>query len=94
LEFDLKRIVLGVQYDGNAWRGWQTQPGGGTVQDTLEQALKRFALVDLRTTCAGRTDAGVHALEQVVHFDTDLGRDMFSWVRGVNAFLPSSIAVR
>ena len=91
---DLKRIALGVQYDGAAWRGWQTQPGGGTVQDTLEAALKRFALVDLRTTCAGRTDAGVHALEQVVHFDTELVREMFSWVRGVNAFLPPSVAVR
>lgn len=90
----MKRIVLGVQYDGASWRGWQTQPGGGTVQDTLERALKRFALVDLTTTCAGRTDAGVHALEQVVHFDTMLDREMFSWVRGVNAFLPSSIAVR
>lgn len=90
----MKRIVLGVQYDGASWHGWQTQPAGGTVQDTLEAALKRFALVDLDTTCAGRTDAGVHALEQVVHFDTELDRDMFSWVRGVNAFLPPSIAVR
>lgn len=88
------RIALGVQYDGMPWRGWQTQPGGGTVQDTLEDALQRFALVKITTTCAGRTDAGVHALEQVVHFDTELTRDMFSWVRGVNAFLPPSIAVR
>ena len=90
----MKRIVLGVQYDGKPWHGWQTQPAGGTVQDTLEAAMKRFALIDIATTCAGRTDAGVHALEQVVHFDTSLERDMFSWVRGVNAFLPPSIAVR
>lgn len=90
----MKRIALGVQYDGKPWHGWQTQPTGGTVQDTLEAAMKRFALVDLATTCAGRTDAGVHALEQVVHFDTELDREMFSWVRGVNAFLPPSIAVR
>lgn len=90
----MKRIALGVQYDGKPWHGWQTQPDGGTVQDTLEAAMKRFALVDLATTCAGRTDAGVHALEQVVHFDTELDREMFSWVRGVNAFLPPSIAVR
>lgn len=90
----MKRIVLGVQYDGKPWHGWQTQPSGGTVQDTLEAAMKRFALTDIDTTCAGRTDAGVHALEQVVHFDTELDRDMFSWVRGVNAFLPPSIAVR
>jgi tRNA pseudouridine38-40 synthase len=91
---DLKRIALGVQYDGTPWHGWQTQPAGGTVQDTLEAAMKKFALVDIATTCAGRTDAGVHALEQVVHFDTPLEREMFSWVRGVNAFLPPSIAVR
>lgn len=90
----MKRIALGVQYDGMPWRGWQTQPSGGTVQDTLEAAMKRFALTDIATTCAGRTDAGVHAVEQVVHFDTDLEREMFSWVRGVNAFLPPSIAVR
>jgi tRNA pseudouridine38-40 synthase len=91
---ELKRIVLGVQYDGMPWHGWQTQPTGSTVQDKLEAAMKRFALTDIATTCAGRTDAGVHALEQVVHFDTELDRDMFSWVRGVNAFLPPSIAVR
>lgn len=90
----MKRIALGIQYDGQQWHGWQTQPAGGTVQDVLEAAMKRFALVDLDTTCAGRTDAGVHALEQVVHFDTELDREMFSWVRGVNAFLPPSIAVR
>lgn len=90
----MKRIALGIQYDGKSWHGWQTQPAGGTVQDTLEAAMKRFALVDIDTTCAGRTDAGVHALEQVVHFDTELDREMFSWVRGVNAFLPPSIAVR
>lgn len=91
---ELKRIVLGIQYDGQAWHGWQTQPSGHTVQDRLEAAMKRFALTDIATTCAGRTDSGVHALEQVVHFDTELDRDMFSWVRGVNAFLPASIAVR
>lgn len=90
----MKRIVLGIQYDGAPWHGWQTQPGGGTVQDALQAALKKFALTDIVTTCAGRTDAGVHALEQVVHFDTALEREMFSWVRGVNAFLPPSIAVR
>ncbi|WP_019141404.1 tRNA pseudouridine(38-40) synthase TruA [Noviherbaspirillum massiliense] len=90
----MKRIVLGIQYDGTPWRGWQTQPGGGTVQDTLEEALKKFSLMRIATTCAGRTDAGVHALEQVIHFDTELERESFSWVRGVNAFLPSSIAVR
>lgn len=90
----MKRIVLGVEYDGSSWRGWQTQPDGHTVQDRLESALKQFAQRDIATTCAGRTDAGVHAIEQIVHFDTDLDRSMFSWVRGVNAHMPRSIAVR
>jgi tRNA pseudouridine38-40 synthase len=90
----MKRIVLGVQYDGTPWQGWQTQPSGKTVQDRLEAALQKFTQGPVATTCAGRTDSGVHALEQVVHFDTHLSREIFSWVRGLNAFLPSSIAVR
>ena len=90
----MKRIALGIQYDGSAWHGYQKQTDGHTVQDQLELALQKFGRVVLGTTCAGRTDTGVHALEQVVHFDTDLERDTHSWVRGVNAFLPPSIAVR
>ncbi len=90
----MKRIAIGVQYDGTAWHGYQKQDGGHTVQDQLELALERFATVKLATTCAGRTDTGVHALEQVVHFDTELDREPHSWVRGVNAFLPPSIGVR
>lgn len=90
----MKRIALALQYDGTPWHGWQTQPHGRTVQDTLESALAKFCQVPVATTCAGRTDAGVHALSQIVHFDTLVNRENFSWVRGVNAFLPSSIAVR
>ena len=90
----MRRVVLGLQYDGGPWQGWQTQSSGLTIQDRLESALRKFTGHDLATHCAGRTDAGVHALEQVVHFDCDIERDLFSWVRGVNAFLPSSIAVR
>ena len=90
----MKRIALGVQYDGTAFNGYQKQPDRNTVQDRLEIALEQFARVQLATTCAGRTDTGVHALEQVVHFDTGLDRGMQSWVRGVNAFLPDTIAVR
>ncbi|MBB5391921.1 MULTISPECIES: tRNA pseudouridine(38-40) synthase TruA [unclassified Herbaspirillum] len=90
----LRRVALGVQYDGSQWQGWQTQPHRQTVQDQLEAALERFTLQRIATTCAGRTDSGVHALEQVVHFDTAIARDLFSWVRGTNAFLPPSIAVR
>lgn len=90
----MKRIALGLQYDGNPWHGWQTQPHGRTVQDVLESALAKFCQSPIATTCAGRTDAGVHALSQVVHFDTLVNRENFSWVRGVNAFLPASIAVQ
>jgi tRNA pseudouridine38-40 synthase len=88
------RIVLGVEYDGAPYSGWQTQPGGAGVQDTLERALASFAKVRLATVCAGRTDAGVHATFQVVHIDTALDRPLQSWVRGVNRFLPSAVAVR
>jgi tRNA pseudouridine38-40 synthase len=90
----VKRIALGVQYVGTGWNGYQTQPSRDTIQDRLEIALEKFACVPLRTTCAGRTDAGVHAIEQVVHFDTALARARQSWIRGVNTFLPDSIAVR
>ena len=90
----MTRIALGVQYVGTAWNGYQKQPDRNTVQDQLEIALEKFACVPLATTCAGRTDAGVHAIEQVVHFDTELSRAAQSWVRGVNTFLPDSIVVR
>jgi len=88
------RIVLGVQYIGTGWNGYQKQPERNTVQDRLEIALEKFACTPLATTCAGRTDTGVHAIEQVVHFDTDLVRPTQAWVRGVNTFLPDSIVVR
>ncbi len=90
----MKRIALGLQYEGTPWQGWQTQPHRQTVQDTLEAALAQFCQCPVPTTCAGRTDAGVHASGQVVHFDTEARRELFSWVRGVNAFLPPSVAVR
>lgn len=90
----MKRIAIGIQYDGAPWQGWQTQPHGLTVQDTLQAAIRQFALRDLPIQCAGRTDTGVHAIGQVAHFDTDVERTMQSWVRGVNNFLPQSIAVR
>jgi len=90
----LKRIALGVQYNGADWLGYQIQPHGQTVQNKLEEAIEKFACVRIGTTCAGRTDAGVHALSQVVHFDTELTREPHAWVRGINAFLPDSIGVR
>jgi tRNA pseudouridine38-40 synthase len=88
------RVVLGVAYRGQAYQGWQSQPGGRTVQDQLEQALGRFADRPLRTQCAGRTDTGVHALNQVVHLDTEIAREPQSWVRGTNRFLPADIAIQ
>ena len=88
------RIALGISYSGSAYEGWQSQLSGKTVQDKLELALARFAVQPVRVMCAGRTDAGVHALMQVAHFDTAVQRDTASWVRGTNAFLPSDIAVQ
>ena len=88
------RLALGISYNGQAYEGWQSQPSGRTVQDQLEKALAAFSTVDISTVCAGRTDAGVHGLMQVVHFDTGVQRADFSWVRGTNTFLPPDIAVQ
>jgi tRNA pseudouridine38-40 synthase len=88
------RLALGVSYRGQAYQGWQSQPGGRTVQDRLEAALSSFAARPVTTVCAGRTDAGVHALNQVVHLDVGVEREPFSWVRGSNRFLPPDIAVQ
>lgn len=88
------RLALGISYNGQTYDGWQSQPSGRTVQDQLELALERFSTVRIATVCAGRTDAGVHGLMQVVHFDTEVQREDFSWVRGTNTFLPPDIAVQ
>lgn len=88
------RIALGLEYDGSGFCGWQSQAGGGAVQDAVESALSMVADAPTRVICAGRTDSGVHALAQVVHFDTDVVRPDSAWVRGVNAHLPASVAVR
>ena len=89
-----QRLALGVSYDGSGYLGWQSQPGGRTVQDALEHALGLFATKQIRTVCAGRTDAGVHGIGQVVHVDPPVERDLFSWVRGTNRYLPADIAVQ
>jgi tRNA pseudouridine38-40 synthase len=88
------RIALGLEYDGAAFTGWQTQPDGRGAQDALERALAEVAGDPVSTICAGRTDTGVHALDQVVHFDTTVKRPRGAWVRGVNRFMPPTIAVR
>jgi tRNA pseudouridine38-40 synthase len=90
---ELVRIAIGIEYDGRAFSGWQSQPSGRTVQDVLESALSRMAQHPVRVHAAGRTDAGVHACQQVAHFDTSANRPLTAWVRGVNAFLPAGIAV-
>ena len=88
------RVALGIEYNGAAFCGWQTQPEVPNVQDTLESALKAFATVPISTVCAGRTDTCVHATHQVVDFEAPVARPMTAWVRGVNTFLPSGVAVR
>jgi tRNA pseudouridine38-40 synthase len=88
------RIALGISYDGSGFEGWQSQPSGNTVQDRLEAALGRIAQAPVRISAAGRTDAGVHALGQVAHFDTDAARPDSAWVRGTNASLADAIAVQ
>ncbi|HYN77596.1 MAG TPA: tRNA pseudouridine(38-40) synthase TruA [Lamprocystis sp. (in: g-proteobacteria)] len=90
----MRRIALGVEYDGTGFRGWQTQVRARTVQETLEGAICKVADHPVRLHCAGRTDAGVHALEQVVHFDTTAERMERAWVLGTNVNLPPDCAVR
>ena len=89
------RIALRVEYDGRAFNGWQAQKKHDvpTVQETLEGALSNIANESVRTWCAGRTDTGVHASGQIVHFDDPVGRSLKSWVLGVNSELPESVAV-
>jgi tRNA pseudouridine38-40 synthase len=86
-------IALGLEYDGFEFCGWQTQPAGCGVQDHLEAALTHVAGETIQTVCAGRTDAGVHARGQVVHFETTAQRPESAWVRGVNASLPAGLSV-
>jgi tRNA pseudouridine38-40 synthase len=85
------RIALGLEYDGAAFCGFQTQPSACGVQDHLESALSSFSDSPIEVTAAGRTDTGVHATDQVVHFDTDVTRA--DWVRGTNAHLPPAIRI-
>ena len=90
----MSRFALKVAYDGQGFPGWQTQPDGRAIQDCLERALAGVAGVPVATVCAGRTDAGVHASCQVVHFDCDVARPLSAWIRGVNSHLPPNVAVQ
>jgi tRNA pseudouridine38-40 synthase len=88
------RIALGIEYAGEGYTGWQSQPDGRGAQDALERALAAIAGSRVATIAAGRTDSGVHATMQIAHFDTDAERPDGAWVRGVNSNLPSSMAVQ
>jgi len=90
----LKRIALGLHYEGTPWQGWQTQPHRQTVQDTLEAALEKFCQTPLPTTCAGRTDAGVHATGQVAAFTSDTRVPVEKLPLAINARLPADVRVR
>lgn len=88
------RIALGIEYDGSAYFGWQRQAEGATVQACVEHAISVVANHATRVVCAGRTDTGVHATCQVIHFDTTAMRSDSNWVKGVNANLPHDIRVQ
>lgn len=88
------RIALGVEYDGASFIGWQRQRHGVTVQEVVERSLSRIAAHPIEVTCAGRTDAGVHATNQVIHFDTTAERPLHAWLLGGNSNLPEAVAFR
>lgn len=90
----MTRIALGIEYDGAAFYGWQRQREVNSVQQEIESALATVANTEIEIQCAGRTDAGVHATNQVIHFDTDVVRPLKAWTFGMNANLPANIAVK
>ena len=87
------RLAIGVEYHGANFFGWQRQKGVRTVQEELETALSKVANSTVTLICAGRTDAGVHALGQVAHFDTSVYRENFSWIQGGNSNLPRDLSI-
>lgn len=89
----MPRLVLGIEYDGSNYCGWQWQPGRLSIQGALEKALSKVANHPVNLICAGRTDAGVHALEQVGHFDVNVVRERHAWLLGGNSYLPDDIRI-
>ena len=87
------KLAAGIEYDGTAYCGWQTQPHAKNIQDCVVKALSAVADHEIDVVCAGRTDTGVHAVGQVIHFVTDSNRDERSWLLGINSNLPSDIAI-
>ena len=90
----MARLAVGVEYDGSRYHGWQTQPTAANVQSLVEQALSGIAAQPVAVICAGRTDAGVHAAGQVVHFDSAARRPASAWLLGANSELPPDISLR
>ncbi len=90
----MPRYAIAVEYDGHEYLGWQTQKIGPTLQATLEAALSHVADTSIAAVCSGRTDAGVHGLGQIVHFDSPIERSERAWTLGGNANLPKSMAIR
>ncbi len=88
------RIALGVEYDGSQYHGWQSQTGLHTIQQAVETAISKVADDSLSVVCAGRTDTGVHATNQVIHFDSDKERTIRAWIYGTNSFLPKDICIK
>lgn len=90
----MQRYALGLEYEGSSFHGWQSQKGVSTVEDTLNAAIAEIVQHPVDVVAAGRTDAGVHGLGQVVHFDTEAVRPIDAYVRGVNTHLPKTIRIR
>lgn len=88
------RVALMVEYDGSQYHGWQSQTGLHTVQQRLEAALSRVASHDIQVVCAGRTDTGVHATGQIIHFESEKERTVRAWIHGANSYLPKDICVK
>lgn len=91
------RFALGLEYQGTVYAGWQRQPEitqTVTIQSMVERVVSEIANQPISIVCCGRTDAGVHAVQQVVHFDTSAIRSVYAWVRGVNTLLPKNISLR
>ena len=89
----MPRFAAGLEYDGRAYSGWQYQPGLNTVQGAVQGALARVADAPIEVVCAGRTDAGVHASAQVLHFDSDAVRGERAWRLGANTYLPPDVSL-
>ncbi len=89
-----RRVAAVVEYDGTDYAGWQSQAHAGAIQDAVQEALSFVAGHPVAVVCAGRTDSGVHAIGQVIHFDTDAVRSARAWVLGANTKLPPAIALQ